>query len=636
MCGLAAIMSQGGNWSPAALERATDRLSHRGPDGRGTWNDPAGRVGLGHTRLSVIGLKNGAQPIASEDGRIHLAANGEFYGFETIRRDLETRDHRFATGSDSEIALHLYEELGRTCVESLRGEFAFVLWDENRQTLWAVRDRFGIKPLYYAEYRGVLYVASEVKALLAAGVPAAWDEETVGQQMFGCFDAGRTLFNGVRQVPPGYGLVAREGDLRFERYWDVEYPRKSTGKIWDPDRCIDEVRHHLRESVRLRMRADVPVGCLLSGGLDSSALLGVAARGASRPKAFTVSFDHASYDEESVARRTAHHVGVDYEDVPVTQEGCADHFSDAVWHAEAIQANAHGVARYILSRAVRQAGYKTVLAGEGADELFAGYEFCRPALHLGSRRGVIDWLRIGLALIGAQNPAERKVARVSPWLVRVSRILGLSNEVVEALAGKLDMLNGLLMKDFRERIAKRDPYRVFFKQFDYRKQIVGREPVKQVLYLWLKSLFAGYNLAAERADMAHGLEVRLPYLDHLFFEFGSRIPSTLLVRDGRSKFPLREAARPVLTEEVYRRTKNPFLAPPSTLQTRNRLYEMCQDTLRGPGMRNLPFFDSFRVAGLLDELPKMDAGTRVALDPLIMALTSLCVLQDRYGMAYKE
>lgn len=262
MCGLAAIMSRGGAWSRAALERATDTLRHRGPDGRGTWVGPGGSIGLGHTRLSVVGLDNGAQPIASEDGRLHLAANGEFYDFESIRWDLESRGHVFSTGSDSEIALHLYEESGRACVDDLRGEFAFVLWDEDLQLLWAVRDRFGIKPLYYAEEGGVLYLASEVKALLAAGLPSAWDEETVFQQMFACFDANRTLFKGVRQVPPGHGLISRKGELRLERYWDVTYPRGASGSDWEPATCADEVRHLLHESVRLRMRADVPVGCL--------------------------------------------------------------------------------------------------------------------------------------------------------------------------------------------------------------------------------------------------------------------------------------------------------------------------------------------------------------------------------------
>ncbi len=632
MCGLTAIMSRGGAWSHEALERATNTLNHRGPDGRGTWVGPGGRIGLGHTRLSVIGLENGAQPIASEDGRLHLTANGEFYDFESLRSDLVKRGHVFATGSDSEIALHLYEEQGRACVESLRGEFAFVLWDDNLQMLWAVRDRFGIKPLYYAETGGVLYLASEVKALLAAGVPPAWDEETVGQQIFACFDTERTLFSGVKQVPPGYGLVAREGALRLERYWDVEYPIESSGTDWDPTSCVDQVRHRLEESIRLRMRADVPVGCLLSGGLDSSALLGMASRGSVRPRAFTISFDHANYDEEPVARRTARHLRTGYEAVSVSQGDCADRFADAVWHAEAIQANAHGVARYILSGEIRRAGYKTVLAGEGADELFAGYEFCRPALLRGPRRPVLDWLRIGLALLGAHSPAERQVALVSPWLVRISRILGLSNEVMEALGGKLGTLRGLLARDFRERIAGRDPYRVFFNQFDYRKQLAGREPVKKVLYLWLKSLFAGYNLAAERVDMAHGVEVRLPYLDHRFFEFGSRIPSRLLAWDGRPKYPLREAARPFLTEEVYTGSKKPFLAPPATLNPGNRLYEMCQDTLRGPGMRESPFFDHGQVAALLDSLPGMEESERSTLDPLIMALTSLCVLQERYGL----
>ena len=195
-----------------------------------------------------------------------------------------------------------------------------------------------------------VYVASEVKALLAAGVAAAWDEETAYQQMHACFDPTRTLFRNIRQVPPGHDLVASEGAIRIERYWDVGYPRGASETHWDAVRCAEKVHGLLWESVRLRMRSDVPVGCLLSGGMDSSALLGMAARFAPSPKAFTISFDHPDYDEEPVARRTAGHFGADYEIVPVTQADCADHFADAVWHAEAIQANAHGVARYMLSR----------------------------------------------------------------------------------------------------------------------------------------------------------------------------------------------------------------------------------------------------------------------------------------------
>ena len=632
MCGLVALLAQGGSWEQVALERATNALSHRGPDGSGRWVDRRAKVGLGHTRLSIIGLDNGAQPIASEDGRLHMVVNGEFYGYEAIRRDLEGRGHVFATESDSEIALHLYEEMGRECLTHLRGEFALVLWDEEQETLWAVRDRFGIKPMFYAQVGGVLYLASEVKALLAAGVPAAWDEETVFQQLFACFDARRALFAGVRQVPPGHYLVARGKTLRLERYWDVDYPRRGVGSEWEPEACIEHLGHLLKEAVRLRLRADVPMGCLLSGGLDSSTVLGLAAEAAAAPRAFTVAFDHASYDEEATARRTAFHLGAGFEAVPVSEADCADHFAETVWHAEALQANAHGVARFLLSRSLRRAGYKAVLAGEGADELFAGYGFCRSALLQGAGGGRPGWHRLVGALLRPRNPVERQVAQVSPWLVRTSRLLQLSPSVLAALGDKLEILRGMLAPDFLQRCGGRDPYRVFFDSFDYRTQLAGREPVKQILYLWLKSLFVNYNLAAERLDMAHGVEVRLPFLDHRLFEYGSHIPAALLAWEGRIKYPLREAARPHLTAEVYAASKKPFLAPPATLRVGNKLYELCQDILRGPGLAQLPFFDPRAVAALLDRLPLLDDRERTTLDPLILALTSLCVLQERYRL----
>ena len=632
MCGLVALLAQGGSWERSALERATAALEHRGPDGSGVWVGGGGRAGLGHTRLSIIGLDNGAQPIASEDGRLHLVVNGEFYGYEAIRRDLEGRGHVFSTESDSEIALHLYEEMGSECLTHLRGEFALALWDEERETLWAARDRFGIKPLFYARERGVLYLASEVKALLAAGVPPAWDEESVFQQLFACFDCARTLFAGVRQVPPGHYLSARGGTLRLQRYWDVNYPRKGAGMESGPGECIEHLEHLLKEAVRLRLRADVPMACLLSGGLDSSAVLGLATDAAAAPRAFTVAFDHPAYNEEATARRTAGHLGAGFEAVAVSAADCADHFAASVRQGEALQANAHGVARLLLSRALRRAGYKTVLAGEGADELFAGYEFCRTALLRGKGAGRLGWLGLGAALLRPRNPLERQVARVSPWLVRSSRLLQLTPAVLAALGDKLEILLALLAPEFIQRHRGRDPYRAFFNAFDYRTQLAGREPVKQILYLWLKSLFVNYNLAAERLDMAHGIEVRLPFLDHRLFEYGSRIPATLLAWKGSIKYPLREAARPYLTAEVYAGAKKPFLAPPATLRAGNRLYELCQDTLRGPGLAQLPFFDPQAVAALLDRLPLLEDEERAALDPLILALTSLCVLQESYGL----
>ena len=279
MCGIVGIFSRREPIGEGRLQRATRSLFHRGPDGEGYWMSPDRRVGLGHARLSIIDLATGSQPIASEDGRSQIAVNGEFYGYEAIQRELERSGHRLRTRSDSEIALHLYQDLGPQCLHRLRGEFAFIIWDEHQRTLFAARDRFGIKPLFYSFYNDTLYLASEVKALFAAGVPARWDAESVAQSVECGGHQVRTLFDGVFQVPPGHYLLATDKHFQIVPYWDFNYPRAAerTPKRSDSE-YVAEFRHVLEEAVRLRLRADVPVGCYLSGGLDSCAVLGLAAK----------------------------------------------------------------------------------------------------------------------------------------------------------------------------------------------------------------------------------------------------------------------------------------------------------------------------------------------------------------------
>ncbi|HZM27987.1 MAG TPA: asparagine synthase (glutamine-hydrolyzing), partial [Gemmatimonadales bacterium] len=301
MCGIVAIYDSQGRVSPEALRRATAQLHHRGPDDRRHWIAAHGRVGLGHTRLSIIDLVTGDQPIASEDERRHIVVNGEFYDFERIQCELERAGHRLRTRSDSEIALHLYEDLGPHCLHQLRGEYAFVLWDEPQQRLFAARDRFGIKPLFFAWYQGALYLASEVKALFAAGVPARWNREGLYNSAIFGGQPTDTLYEGVSQLPPGCYLVAGPNGMQIHRYWDFDYP---LAKDWQPTRSdqdwAEEFRVVLENAVRLRLRADVPVGCYLSGGLDSCTVLGLAARHSAEPiRAFTLAFDLPAYDEEA-------------------------------------------------------------------------------------------------------------------------------------------------------------------------------------------------------------------------------------------------------------------------------------------------------------------------------------------------
>ena len=370
MCGIVALFSRRDPISPAALQRATQSLYHRGPDGQRCWMAPDGRVALGHARLSIIDLATGDQPIASEDETIRIVVNGEFYGYESIQRELEQSGHRLRTRSDSEIALHLYEDRGPHCLHRLRGEFALVLWDETNRTMVAARDRFGIKPLFFALHGDTLYFASEVKALFAAGVPARWDAESVYHSAeFGGHQV-RTLFEGIRQVPPGHYLIATEKHVQINQYWDFDYPRadRATPQRSDADYAA-EFRAALEEAVRIRLRADVPVGCYLSGGLDSCSVLGLAAKHHPEPiRAFTLTFDRAEYDEGEFAREMAAMAGAEFFPIPIRQDDLADNFADAILQSETFCLNAHGVAKYLLSRAVRDAGYKVVITGEGSDE----------------------------------------------------------------------------------------------------------------------------------------------------------------------------------------------------------------------------------------------------------------------------
>jgi asparagine synthase (glutamine-hydrolysing) len=635
MCGIVALISREPPLAEPALERAVLSLRHRGPDAQRWWLAPHGRAGLGHARLSIIDLTTGDQPIANEDESLRLVAHGEFYDYERLRRELTARGHRLRTRSDSEVALHLYEERGPACLTELRGEFAFAIWDERRQTLFAARDRFGIKPLFYTLVGGTLFVASEVKALAAAGARLRWDRAAAFQTFFASPATTDTLFDGVKQVPPGHYLLATPDSLRVERYWDIDYPRKNSPRLRHTEaEWIEGLRARAAEAVRLRMRADVPVGCLLSGGLDSSAALGLARKFFSGPlAAFTIAFDHADYDESAVARETAAHVGADFHPVRVTNADFAAHFADAVWHAEGLHFNAHGTARYLLSRAVRATGHKVVLAGEGADELGAGYHFCERALQTGGTHPLWKLPGALLRLLRPDTLVERSLRITSPWLVRASRALGFPDSLTGYFAEKIAAVRGLLAPEFAAEFARRDPWREFARPFDVRGQLLGREPVKQVLYLWMKSFFPNYVLAGERLDMAHAVELRLPFLDHHLFAFAREIPAHLFVRGGRQKWILREAMRPYVLEKVCTGRKQPFIAPPSALEQGSALLALAQDTLRSRAMAAVPFFDQRAVVRLLDGLAALTVADRAALDPVLLALLSTCVLQERFQLS---
>src|SRR5262245_22127378 len=642
MCGIVAMYSARGPIRADALERATRRLAHRGPDGRRTWLSDGRRVGLGHARLSIIDLATGDQPIASEDGTLRIVVNGEFYDFERTQCDLEGRGHRMRTRSDSEIALHLYEDYGTACLRHLRGEFAFALWDGPNDTLFAARDRFGIKPLYYAIHRGTLYLASEIKALLAAGVPARWDRAAFFQanHLLGT-PHDRTLFEGIYPVPPGHYLLACGGEVQLVRYWDFDYPAAGDARPLGPDaEYAERFRRALDEAVRLRLRADVPVGCYLSGGLDSCAVLGLAARHTAEPiRAFTLAFDRAEYDEEPIAREMAALANAQFSPIPIRQADLTDDFAEATWHAETLALNAHGVAKFALSRAVRDAGYKVVLTGEGSDEILAGYPHFRRDMLLYDSNGqdpaVVQEL---LRQLEQGNAVSRGLLLPDGDAVSLDglrRVLGFAPSWMEAAAARMHKIRELWSGDFRAEFSEQEPFHALLGSLDVRGQLAGRAPVNQALYLWAKTLLPNYILTilGDRMEMAHSIEGRVPFLDHEVVELLRSMPVDQKIRGMTEKYVLREAARPVLTDTVYRRQKHPFLSPPATLNPQDRLHDLVQDALRGSAMQRLPYFDQARVVGLLDRLPSLQPGEQVAADQILMVLLSACVLGERFAMA---
>ncbi|CAF0868323.1 unnamed protein product [Rotaria sordida] len=383
MCGIIAFLNTDDcscGCSPD-LHASLKLINHRGPDSNGTWLDPNGRVGFGHTRLAIIDLEHGQQPMSNETDDIQLIVNGEFYGFEKIREELEANGHVFKTKSDSEIAIHLYEDQGFSFVDSLCGEFALCLWDARKSLLICVRDRFGIKPLFYTTINGRLIVASEMKAFLTFGRQLEWDIDSIVNS--GIFYDSRTMFKGVTKLLPGHYLTATlSGSISIHKYWDADFPDKNIIETRSIDEMITGVRNRLVEAVRLRLRADVPVGIYLSGGIDSSSLLRIATNilretnPNAKMAAFTISFVNGKHlDEGDIAERTVAYCGANFYKLCVRETDLSAAFDDCVWHCEAPITNLNSVSKFLLSQFVHNQGFKVVLTGEGADEHFAGYSF---------------------------------------------------------------------------------------------------------------------------------------------------------------------------------------------------------------------------------------------------------------------
>jgi asparagine synthase (glutamine-hydrolysing) len=602
MCGIAGILDRdrSARVDRRLLESMSAALWHRGPDDDGACLD--GPVGLAHRRLSIIDLDTGQQPMWNEDRSVVVVFNGEIYDHESLRRRLEARGHRFATRSDTEVIVHSYEEHGADCVSELRGMFAFALWDRRRSRLLLARDRLGIKPLYYHVGSDFVVFASEIKALLAhPRVPREVDAEGLDLYLSLRYVPGpRTLFRGISKLQPGHLMVCDEAGIHLRRYWDLPVAH-GPAEAPTPAQARDRVAELVEESVRLRLVADVPLGVFLSGGLDSTAVLGVMHRLAPEQAArtFTVGYQAASSEdleanEFEFARQAADAFGAEHEELRLDAAAVQDALPQVVWHLDEPVADPACVPLFLVSRLARN-DITVVLSGEGADEVFGGYGIYRRMLQLERLHGQMPGGAASvLAAAGRLLPGPRG-ERVRHYLRLVGQPLHARYQGVSR--GFLPEVKGRLVGcDDVERLDRcaRD---VFASHF---RAAAGASPLGQMLYVDTKTWLADDLLVkADKMTMANAQELRVPFLDHKLVELATRLPASFKLRDGIGKAVLREATADLVPASIRQRSKKGFPVPTGSLL--RQLHGYCRDLLLDRSSACRSWFDDTAVERLLDE-----------------------------------
>lgn len=609
MCGISGIaaLSARTQISEPDVRRMLPALRHRGPDGSGVYLDPDGRIGLGHTRLSIIDLASGAQPMTNEDRTVWVSFNGEIFNYIELRETLLKAGHRFSTHSDTEVIVHAYEQYGDDFVHYLNGQFAIALWDANRQRLLLVRDRVGILPLFYTRQGERLLFASEIKALLPLLSEAPRISQAALDQIFTFWSprSPNTLFEGIFEVSPGHRLVLENGQVRESVYWDWRFPEQGEYLIGSDAELTEQLYELLADATRIRLRADVPVGAYLSGGLDSSALVALIRRHSAAPlKTFSIGFEEKSLDESVFQQQLVEHLGVEHRRIFCNNRDVAEDFPATVFHAETAILRTAPTPMRRLSGLVRASGYKVVLTGEGADEALGGYDLFKEAKirQFWARHPQSEWRPLLLKAlypyletagaqaktylrnfygVGLDQPDQHGFSHLTRWFTTAQCKIFFSPE-----------LSAVLREDAATRLTEQLP------------PAFGRwHPFNRAQYLEAKTLLGGYLLCSQgdRMLMANSVEGRFPFLDHRVIEFANRLHPRLKMRALNEKFLLKQAMAAHLPRGILERHKQPYRAPdiPAFFSAQPPAY--VDDLLSKEKLRRYGYFDAKKVGFLLNK-----------------------------------
>lgn len=611
MCGIAGIFAHRGRQRVArdTVNEMLSAIEHRGPDDRGVLVDDD--LVMGMQRLSIIDLAGGKQPISNEDGTVTVVFNGEIYNYRELQERLRNQGHTLRTSSDTEVVVHLYEDLGADCVNELRGMFAFAVWDSNRKRLFVARDRLGIKPLYYTECRGSLVFGSEIKALLMhPDVQPSLNVEGLGYYLsLKYVPAPQTMFSGIYALPPGHFLICDRSGIAIRQYWNLSFSKDRMIRRPEAE-CAEELEALLLESVHLHLASDVPFGSFLSGGVDSSLIVALMHQLMNVPvKTFSVGFEGGgteAFSEIPYARLVARTFQTEHHEVCVTPNDIMNLSEKVVWHLDQPIADNACVATYMVSRLASQ-HVKMVLTGEGGDELFAGYaryagERFSPAFSYLPASAKSLALNIAGHLPGLRRPKTALVALCqSDPLMRMANWFPLFDAT-----RKPDLLSGEVFQQLADPFASK----IFH---EYREEAGTADRLSRMLYFDTKLWLADDLLArGDKTSMGVSLEARVPLLDHKLVEFAASLPSNMKVRFLMRKYLLKKVARKVLPGRIVDRKKEGFPIPLS-LWFKKECRGFVRDLLSAETVKRRGLFNPSYIRLLIDE---HEAGAADHAQPL--------------------
>ncbi len=629
MCGVAGLVSLTGSDVPSMkmLGKMVTAIRHRGPDDEGYHVGPG--VGLAHARLSIIDLETGRQPIHNEDKTIWVVFNGEIFNFIELRHDLRKRGHTFYTESDTEVLVHLYEAFGDAFVEQLNGQFAFALWDSKQRRLLLGRDRAGILPLFFTESNGNLIFASEIKAILATELveavldPAGLDEIFT----FWCTVAPRTVFSGVQQVRPGELVTLSGGRVTRRRYWNWNYPVGEQHRQADIDELTDELVELLDDATRIRLRADVPVGAYLSGGLDSSSLVALMQRHVSQGlQTFSIAFEDGAHDESSYQMELANYLETEHSAVQCNAEAISNAFVQTVGHTETPILRTAPTPMCMLSQLVRDNNIKVVMTGEGADEVLGGYDIFKEAKvrEFWSKQAGSDWRPLLLKRLYPYLDFSSTRSQVylkaffGSDLARVDSV-SFAHLPRWHMTAQLKMFYS---DGFKERVCE-----CVTENFESTVPDSWRRwhRFNRWEYVEATTILPGYILSSQgdRMLMANSVEGRFPYLDHRLIEFAERIPPAYKMRVLREKYLLKRGFRDKIPASIINRTKQPYRAPNAESFLDEDSIDRFSEYLANDRVVDAGYFDASKV----ERLWKKIRNRRAVSERDSMAITALLSTQ---------